>query len=56
MRTRIRRPSPRRLPLVPSRSIQVERLPDAAAFLEVAGPYLVRREAEHNLLFGIAGT
>jgi predicted GNAT family acetyltransferase len=32
----------------------VERLPDAAAFLEVAGPYLERREAEHNLLFGIA--
>ena len=37
-----------------SESIQVERLPDAPAFLEVAGPYLERREAEHNLLFGIA--
>lgn len=37
-----------------SRSIQVERLPDASAFLAVAGPYLERREAEHNLLFGIA--
>ena len=39
---------------MPGGSIQVERLPDASAFLEVAGPYLERREAEHNLLFGIA--
>lgn len=39
---------------MPSQSVLVERLPDAAAFLEVAGPYLERREAEHNLLFGIA--
>ena len=35
-------------------SIQVEWLPDAATFLEVAGPFLEQREAEHNLLFGIA--
>ena len=39
---------------MPPGSIQVERLPDAPAFLDVAGPYLERREAEHNLLFGIA--
>jgi predicted GNAT family acetyltransferase len=39
---------------VPEGTIQVERLPDARAFLEAAGPYLERREAEHNLLFGIA--
>lgn len=32
----------------------VERLPDARTFLDVAGPYLGEREAEHNLLFGIA--
>jgi predicted GNAT family acetyltransferase len=40
---------------VANESIQVERLPDASAFLAVAGPYLERREAEHCLLFGIAG-
>ena len=34
--------------------LAVERLPDAQAFLDVAGPYLGEREAEHNLLFGIA--
>lgn len=53
-RNRVRRHSPRRLPLVPSESSHVERLLDAAAFLDVAGPFLERREAEHNLLFGIA--
>jgi hypothetical protein len=35
-------------------SPHVERLSDAGAFLETAGPFLERREAEHNLLFGIA--
>ena len=39
---------------MPSEPIQVERLPDATTFLGVAGPFLERREAEHNLLFGIA--
>ena len=34
--------------------VQVARLPDARTFLDVAGPYLERREAENNLLFGIA--
>ncbi len=32
----------------------VRRHPDAAAFLERAGPWLLRREAEHNLILGIA--
>ena len=41
---------------MPEGTIQVERLPDARAFLEAAGPFLERREAEHNLLFGIAAT
>lgn len=36
--------------------IRVERLPDAATFLERAGAFLGAREAEHNLLFGIAAT
>lgn len=35
-------------------SLRVERLADAQAFLDVAGPFLADREAEHNLLFGIA--
>jgi uncharacterized protein len=39
---------------VPETTVRVERLPDAGTFLEVAGPFLERREAEHNLLFGIA--
>ena len=34
--------------------IQVERLPDARTFLDIAGPYLADREADNNLLFGIA--
>jgi uncharacterized protein len=34
--------------------VQVERLPDAQAFLDTAGPFLADREAAHNLLFGIA--
>jgi len=37
-------------------AIQVERLPDAQSFLDAAGPFLADREAEHNLLFGIAAT
>ena len=39
---------------MPASAIHVERLTDANAFLETAGPFLERREAEHNLLFGIA--
>jgi len=39
---------------VPRPEIHVDRLPDASAFLETAGPFLERREAEHNLLFGVA--
>ncbi|HEV8698605.1 MAG TPA: GNAT family N-acetyltransferase [Candidatus Limnocylindrales bacterium] len=37
-------------------SVQVERFSDAQAFLDAAGPFLAEREAEHNLLFGIAAT
>jgi predicted GNAT family acetyltransferase len=37
-------------------SVQVERFSDAQAFLDTAGPFLAEREAEHNLLFGIAAT
>jgi predicted GNAT family acetyltransferase len=39
---------------VSEETVRVERLPDARAFLDAAGPFLERREAEHNLLFGIA--
>jgi uncharacterized protein len=39
---------------VPQTPVQVERLSDAQAFLDAAGPFLADREAEHNLLFGIA--
>jgi uncharacterized protein len=35
--------------------LHVERPSDADSFLERAGPFLLEREAEHNLLFGIAG-
>ena len=35
-------------------SVQVERPADAQAFLEIAGAFLAEREAENNLLFGIA--
>jgi predicted GNAT family acetyltransferase len=34
--------------------VQVERLAGAQTFLDVAGSFLAEREAEHNLLFGIA--
>lgn len=34
-------------------ALRVEHLQDEAAFLERAGAFLARREAEHNLLFGI---
>jgi len=34
-------------------SLQVRRPEDVNAFLELAGPFLAAREAEHNLLFGI---
>jgi len=40
----------------PDAPVRVERLPDPRAFLDEAGPFLERREAEHNLLFGIAAT
>lgn len=33
---------------------RVERFATATAFLDAAGPFLADREAEHNLLFGIA--
>ena len=39
---------------MPDTPIRVELLPDARTFLDAAGPFLGRREAEHNLLFGIA--
>ena len=39
---------------MPASPIDVARPSDAGAFLETAGPFLERREAEHNLLFGIA--
>lgn len=35
-------------------ALRVERLPDAASFLDGVGAFLEEREAEHNLLFGIA--
>ena len=35
--------------------MRLERPPDADAFLERAGEFLLEREAEHNLLLGIAG-
>lgn len=37
-------------------AVQVERLSDAQAFLDGVGPFLADREAEHNLLFGIAAS
>lgn len=37
-------------------SVEVQRFDDAQAFLDEAGPYLAEREAEHNLIFGIAST
>jgi predicted GNAT family acetyltransferase len=39
---------------MPAPALAVERPADAQAFLDVAGPFLADREAEHNLLFGIA--
>ena len=37
-------------------SVEVQRFDDAQTFLDEAGPYLAEREAEHNLIFGIAST
>lgn len=37
-------------------TMDVERYGTAAAFLEAAGDFLVQREAEHNLIFGICAT
>jgi uncharacterized protein len=36
--------------------VEVKHFSDAQAFLDEAGPFLAEREAEHNLLFGIAAT
>jgi uncharacterized protein len=36
--------------------LHVRRFRDAQAFLETAGDFLTAREAEHNLLLGLAGT
>jgi predicted GNAT family acetyltransferase len=36
--------------------MQVLRLTDARSFLDLAGPLLLRDEARHNLILGIAGT
>ena len=36
--------------------MEVLRLTDARSFLDLAGPLLVRDEARHNLILGIAGT
>jgi predicted GNAT family acetyltransferase len=36
--------------------VELRRYTDVDAYLEVATPYLVEREAEHNLIFGVAGT
>jgi predicted GNAT family acetyltransferase len=41
---------------MPETTIRVDRPADAQAFLDTAGPFLADREAEHNLLFGIAAT
>src|SRR5688500_10942587 len=35
--------------------LELIRYDDAGDFLEVAGDYLVAREAEHNLILGISG-
>ena len=37
-----------------SERVHVERFEDPARFLEAAIPFLVTREAEHNLILGIA--
>jgi predicted GNAT family acetyltransferase len=36
--------------------LEVQRFGDAQQFLDETGPFLAEREAEHNLLFGIAAT
>jgi hypothetical protein len=36
--------------------LEVQRFTDAQLFLDETGPFLAEREAEHNLLFGIAST
>jgi hypothetical protein len=36
--------------------MRLDRYPDPAAFLAAAGPWLAEREAEHNLILGIAAT
>jgi uncharacterized protein len=37
-------------------ALRLRRFDDVNAFLEVATPFLVEREAEHNLMFGVAAT
>ena len=36
--------------------LEVQRFADAQLFLDETGPFLAEREAEHNLMFGIAAT
>jgi uncharacterized protein len=36
--------------------LEVQRFSDAQQFLDETGPFLAEREAEHNLMFGIAAT
>jgi predicted GNAT family acetyltransferase len=36
--------------------LRLRRYDDVDAFLEAATPYLIEREAEHNLIFGVAST
>ena len=36
--------------------MELRRYTDVDAYLEAATPFLVEREAEHNLIFGVAGT
>jgi uncharacterized protein len=40
--------------VTPGAGPRVERFATAQAFLDVAGPFLAEREAEHNLIFGIS--
>ena len=37
-------------------TLEVQRFEDAQTFLDEVGPFLAEREAEHNLMFGIAAT
>jgi uncharacterized protein len=37
-------------------ALRLQRFAEADAFLAAAGPFLVEREAEHNLIFGVSST